>query len=175
MATTVNSSLINTLSTATQFLGASFQRKANKVQNAKANAPYRPIGVVPFDTGNLSVPSTSSNDVGDEYFAITFPANCRLLMLRYTSADRDTNATPLLKDDVIVENSAGTEIVLISDSTIGQAGGEDELDANLSFTDVSSMKLGIKIDTAAGTAATGNIRFRGLVLLGEDGEAVVKY
>lgn len=172
MATTVNSSLINATY---PFIGKSFQSKANKVQNARSSSPNRTINVYPFDTGNISVPSTSSNDATDEFFAITFPGNCRLLMLRYTSADRDTNATPTLVEDVIVENSAGTEVVLINDTTVGQGGGEDELDANLSFLDVSSMKLGIKIDTGAATAATANIRFRGLVILGEDGEAVIKF
>lgn len=173
MATTVNSDFILS---ATPFLGKPFQTKANRVQNAKTNAPYRPNGFYAFDTGTaISVPTTSSDGAADEYFVITFPANCRLIELLYTSAVRDTGATPALVEDVIVENSAGTEVVLINDTTVGQAGGSDDLDANLRYLDVSGMKLGVKVVTGGATPAAGNIRFRGTVLLGEDDYAVVKF
>lgn len=175
MATTVNSDFILS---ATPFVGKPFQTKLNRVQNAKTNAPYRPNGIYAFDTGStLSVPATSSDDTGDEYFVITFPANCLLLGLRYTSADRDTNATPALVEDVIVENSAGTEVVLINDTTVGQAGGDDLIDTgtDLYMMDVSGQKLGIKNVTGAATAAAGNIRFRGLVYIGENDYSIVKF
>jgi len=123
-------------------------------------------GSFSFTTGARTVAATNTETEADELFVLTFPEKCYLEHLLVTITDVDTNATPTLVFDVIVENSAGTEVVLINDATIGQAGGTDELDANLFLTDVSEKKLGIKVVTGSATAAAGTITFKGRVWLG---------
>lgn len=143
-----------------------FLKHAEKVQRARQTAPMRANGHFYFDTGNVSVATTNADDVGDEVFVLRFPPNCILLDLRYSTSDRDS-ATALV-EDVIAETGAaagGTETVLINDTTAGQTGVGANLDAALKYTDVSEMKLGIRVATAAGTPVAGTIRFRGEVLL----------
>lgn len=124
------------------------------------------VGLAEFSV-TKSIPTLYGDDVNDEYFVFTAPDNCRLWQLRYvvSGAGLDTGTT--LVEDVIAENSAGTEIVLINDTTISQAGGAITLDNARIGTDVSNMKIGLKVDTAATGLATGiTVTFSGIVGLG---------
>lgn len=143
-----------------------FAKHAEKVQRSRESTPMRPNGHFYFDTGNVSVATTNADDIGDEVFVLRFPPNCILLDLRYSTSDRDS-ATALV-EDIIAETGAtagGTETVLINDTTAGQTGVGANLDAALKYTDVSEMKLGLRVATAAGTPVAGTVRFRGEVLL----------
>lgn len=153
----------------------SFQRKLNHVSNARFGAPNKPNGLFYFDTGDRSIAATSGDDTNDEFFVLTFPANTRLLALQYSSSDRDTGAA--MVEDVIVENAAGTEVVLINDTQTGRGSASDELDLGGSHfgRDVSGMKLGLKVVTAGSSAAAGTVRFKGVVLIGEDSYSNVKF
>jgi len=156
---TVNSNFVN---------NKIFLTKAKRVRNQSAGSPHRPNGLFFFDTGAITIATTQMDDAGDQVFALTFPGQCRLIALQVKSSDRDTHATPTLVEDIIAENAAGTEIVLINDTTIGQGGLSDELDLGLNLfgVDVSAMKLGSRVVTAAATVAAGTLTYKGLVLIG---------
>ena len=125
-----------------------------------------PRGVFAFSTGAVDIATTNVDDAADQVFFLTFPGKAYLMDLQVTAEDLDDGTD--LVFDVIVENSAGTEVVLINDTTIGQAGGSDRLDADGHLLrDVSNQMLGIKIVTAAGTPAAGAITLKGVVWLGD--------
>lgn len=148
-----------------------------KVQNAVSNNPNKLLGLYFVEVTSGTIATTSIDDANDEYFVCKFPANCRLVALQYKSTDRDTNATPLLVEDIIVENSAGTEVVLINNTAAGQGGTSDELDlgGGLIGMDVSGMKLGQKVVDAAATGATGTVTYRMIIAVGKDRNGVVKF
>ena len=158
-ATTVDAPTVN---------NKSFARKLSHVANSQSAAPARPQGVYYFDSGEVTAVAAQAGDAGDQLFAFTFPANCRLLALQYKTTDRDTNGAPALVEDIIAETSGGTETVLINDTTVGQGGTSDELDLGLNLfgVDVSGMKLGLRVVTGAATAAAGTVRFKGLIVIG---------
>lgn len=146
----------------------SFYRKAKRITAVQKNPNLRPVGVYAFDSGADTVATTNTETADDELFTLKFPDETYLISLQATATDLDSNVAPALVFDVIVEDSAGTEVVLINDTTIGQAGGSDELDANSGhiLRDVSNHYLGFKVGTGAATAAAGTIRYKGLVWIG---------
>jgi len=146
----------------------SFFRKAKRITAVHKNPNLRPVGLFAFDSGADTVAATNTETAGDELFTIKFPDETYLLSLQVTASVLDSNGIPALVFDTIVEDSAGSETVLINDSTIGQAGGSDELDANAGhiLRDVSNQYLGFKVATGAATAAAGTIRYKGLVWMG---------
>lgn len=148
-----------------------FYRGAKVINNGMFAAPLRPLGIYPFDTGAVTVATTSLDDIGDEVFVVKFPDNCYLGDFQITVTDMDSNATPTLVFSVITENSAGTEVVYTATTTIGQGGGTDEPDLGVQVLgkEVSNLYLGIKVTTAAATAAQGTVRIKGLVWLGQSG------
>jgi hypothetical protein len=107
-------------------------------------------------------------DASDETPVFAFPDNTYLLRLDVKSTDLDTDGTPAVLLDFITEDSAGTEVVLINDSTIGQAGGNDELDTNLdpSARDVSNKSIKLKVATAPDAAQAGTLTAYATVVFG---------
>lgn len=137
----------------------------------KNAVPLDPQGFYAFNTGAQTVEATNVETAADALFVFQFPNDCYLYDLQVTITDIDTDGSPAAVFDVLTSTtgaSGGTEVVLINDSTIGQAGGSDELDRNSGhmFRDVSGLYLGIKMATGAATAAAGTITFKGIVHIG---------
>lgn len=115
---------------------------------------YQPVALATGDT-TLNVKST----------ILTFPAQDGILTsLRMKLPQLDSNATPTVKSDIILDNAAGsTVITLISQSTKGQgaSGGSDELDLDLDPTllNVNGLVLKHKAQTASATAVAGTAYF----------------
>lgn len=147
--------------------------KLKQVQRGKMDNPSTALGIFDFDSGLVTVPSTAAQQ-DDQVFVLTFPANCRLLELQYVSSDRDTGSVAIV-EDIIAENSAGTEIVLINDSIAAQAGTADILDEGMKFVDVSNMLLGLRVVTSAATAAAGTVRFKGVISVGKSGYGLASF
>ena len=147
--------------------GATWRRLMQETRYAN-NVPLDPKGLFAFDTGAQTVAATNTDDVGDALFTFQFPNDCYLYDLQVTVTDMDAGTDLVL--DVITSDtgaSGGTEVVLINDTTIGQAGGSDELDRNLGYMlkDVSGLYLGIKTGVA-GSGVAGTVRFKGIVHIG---------
>ena len=146
----------------------SFWRKIMQQTRYGYSVPLDPGGLYAFDTGAATVAATNTETADDELFVLQFPDGAYLVNLQVTLTDLDSHGTPTLVLDHIVENAAGTEVVLISGSTVGQAAGSDELDANGGhlLRDVGGMYLGFKVSTGAATAAAGTVRYKGLIWIG---------
>lgn len=159
-ASTVNAGPVNS-SGLTSF---SFAKK----QMRKQKYADEVLGLVPFSQ-TIEIPTTSSDEADDEYFFFTFPKKAYLVDLQVTAEALDGHATPTVVFDVISETSGGTETVLINDTTVGQAGGSDRLDADGGhlLRDVSLQKLGIKIETGAATAQAGDVTLKGFFWAGD--------
>lgn len=152
-----------TLSTAN---AESFDRVSRRVTAIQKNPNLKPQGVYAFDSGALTVATTAIDETNDEHFGLKFPGDTYLIDLQATATDMDTGNAVVL--DVIVEDDAGTEVVLINASTIGQGAGSDELDADGGhlLRDISNHFLGFKVETLATTPVAGTIRYKGLVWRG---------
>ena len=102
------------------------------------------------------VVSLASTDLqnGDSVDILTFPGRCFLTGLWIKITDVDTNGTPALTFDIRADSD-----VLINNSTAGQAGGNDQLDADLDpvLLDVSGSVLKFVPETSAATAAAGTL------------------
>lgn len=147
-----------------------FFRNLKRVNAYDKNVKYDPTGVFAFNTGAKTVATTNIDDAGDAVFFVQFPSNTYLIDLQYTFTDVD-DATAFVWDAVTSTTGAsgGTEVVLINNSTAGQAAGSDELDRNAGhfLRDVSNLYLGFKVDTASGTPAAGTLTIKGLVYIGD--------
>lgn len=152
-------------------VGATTARnRAKAVQNKRAGAPFALNGEYWFDRTE-SFATTAIDDANDETFFFTAPDQSRITELYAVASDMDSGTNMVF--DVIAENAAGTEIVLINDTTIGQAGGTAALDTAKAFTDVSNMKIGVKIGVAGTTA--GTIRLIVKLLIGNQNEAFIAF
>lgn len=158
----------------TQYLDSanskSFMRLLKKENNYRQNIRFDPAGFFAFDSGAQTVATTNTETIADELFVLKFPDNTYIYDLQVTVTDLDSDGTPTLELDHIVENSAGTETILIngSGSTIAEAGGSDDMDrgAGNMFKDVSNQYLGFKVRTAAATPAAGTVRYKGIIYIG---------
>lgn len=148
------------------------KRMARRYKNNEAELDG---GVYYFDVTSDTIAVTSLDDVADECYFFSFPKGAKLMDLVITATDMDGGATPTLELDILTEDSAGTELTLISgaSSTVYEAGGTDDLDANLPITtlDVGGKKLGVKVRTAASGAAganavAGTVRCSGYFFMG---------
>lgn len=108
-------------------------------------------------------------DTNDEVLVAQMPSvqvktelGIYLMGLWVNLTDVDTHATPTHAADFMAGST-----VLISGSTIGQAGGSDDLDANLFLpgTDIQGLDIKMKSTTGAATAAAGTLKVRLLVIL----------
>lgn len=92
--------------------------------------------------------ATADLDAADSTDILVFPQHCYLtgLLIKVTELDTGVDAITF---DVKVDTD-----VLINESTVGQAGGNDELDANLdpAILDVSGSTLKFVVSTGPGTA-----------------------
>jgi len=143
--------------------------KLKRVNAYDKNVKYDPTGVFAFNTGAKAVATTNIDDIGDAMFFVQFPANTYLLDLQYTWSDVDSAS--LFQWDGVTSTtgaSGGTEVTLISNSTVGRTAGSDELDADQGhfMRDVSNLYLGFKVDAAA-TAVAGTLTIKGLVYIGD--------
>lgn len=139
------------------------ETRARKLPNAL------PCGVYAFDSGSTTVADTYTETAGDEFFPIRFPTKrkCYIVALQVTFSDLDSGANLIV--DTIVEDTAGTETVLIT-GTNPQAAVNDEMDINAGnlLREVTGQYLGFKVTTgAAGGAVAGTVRYKGLVYLGD--------
>lgn len=143
------------------------KRMARRYKNNEAELDG---GVYYFDVTSDTIATTSIDEANDECFFFRFPQGAKLMDLRITATDMDGHATPTLEADIIVEDSAGTETILINSnaSTVFEAGGSDDLDVNVpgASLDVGGKKLGTKVRTQAATAATGTVRCFGYFFMG---------
>ena len=149
-----------------------FTRLCRKITGVRKNPNLMPAGVYMFDSGSQTVAATNTETAADELFSLVFPGDCFLIGLQVQVSDLDSNGAPAIVFDVNAQTSAGVNTTLINDTTIGQAGGYDELDANVGayLLDVSNQKLGFKIVTGAATAVAGTVRYKGLVYIGPKAE-----
>jgi hypothetical protein len=119
----------------------------------------RPSGLKLFK-GAVSLATTQIDDVADETYFFRFPKVAFLSRVQVQLTDCDTNATPTLVVDINTDDGT-TEVTLINNTTIGQAGGFDELDLGIDTLgkDVSDLYLSMKVVTAAATAAAGTLTY----------------
>jgi hypothetical protein len=153
-------------STATSANKASLWRKLQRVTAARATKNLRPTGLYLIEA-SAAVATTNVDDANDELRIVEFPdGQVYLLDLKVELTDCDTNGAPALVVDFITDDGS-TEAVLINDSTIGQAGGTDDLDANVDMDnlEVGGKFLAMKVVTAAATAAAGTVTVRALVYI----------
>jgi len=147
--------------------------KLSQVQRAKTDNPAKPLSLFDFDSGTVTLPSTAAQQ-DDRWYCFTFPDNCRLLSLSYVSSDRDTGAAAIV-EDIVATNAAGTDIVLINDSTAAQAGTSSLLDTAMIGVDVSNMRLGGLVITSAATPAAGTVRLKGIISVGKSGYGFMSF
>lgn len=155
-----------------------FLASLKKVQNAISNNPGKPLGIRFVEVTSDTIPTTSLDTIGDEFFAFRMPPNCRLYSLQVIGTDMDSNATPTLVVDVIAETAAGVETVLINDSTVGQSATvSDELDLGLGLVgiDLSGQKIGTRVVTTSATPVAGTYTYRMGIVVGKDQHGVVKF
>lgn len=145
-----------------------FKRTA---QRFKLNLRETDGGTYWFDSGSFTPASTSTDEAGDKIRVIKFPLGARLgFVSMWSTAEVDGGSA--LVWDLQVEDSAGTETVLISAATVGRgASDEDDLDANLGANgpglDVGGQWLELEVTTpATSNAGTGAMRVRGWVTMG---------
>lgn len=130
----------------------------------KNSNPGERFGLIPFDSGSITVPSTSLQD-DDALLLFKFPPNCRVAQLEATLTDMDTKATPELVFALALHDGSTQGTSLISGSTVGQGGGVCSAGSGLLSYDASEQYLAFCPSTSAGTAAAGTIRVRGLLLI----------
>ncbi len=130
------------------------------------NSPQLPTGFTPF-WGEVEVATTSLDEACDDVLLFTFPAVAYLPTgvgtLRFRLDELDTNGDALVLDFGISDVDGVIDTVLINDTTVGQAGGVDDLDTLVQdpFIDVGGKYLTMTVVTAAGTAAAGTVKFGG--------------
>lgn len=142
------------------------KRMARRYKNSEAELDG---GVYYFDVTSDTIATTSIDEVGDECFFFRFPLGAKLMWLTETATDMD-GAGATLEADLIAEDTAGTETILINStgSTVFEAGGTDDLDVNVGGAglDVGGKKLGIKVRTGANNAIAGTVRVYGYFFMG---------
>ena len=97
-----------------------------------------------------TIATTSIDEAADTVEFFTFPEGAKLEALLVDFGDLDSGA------GLVVDIQADST-VLINNSTAGQTGAVDELDAGLQFTDVGGMTLKMVVDTQASTAVAGTV------------------
>lgn len=142
--------------TVAQGLMAAVERKAEVFENT-------PLSVVLLQFV-VSVKTTNIDDAADEVLIAYFPGETYLLALAITATDMDTDATPALVFD-INRDDLTTETTLINNTTIGQGGGSDDLDADGGHMGrwLTDSYLSMKTVTAADTPAAGTLTVNVLV------------
>lgn len=165
MATTLNTPNVGT---------KVFLSKLSQVERAMVDNPTKPLGLFEFDSGSITSASTQHQQ-DDIIYAFTFPDNCRLVDLVYISGDKDSDGSPAIVEDVVLTDTAGSHVVIINDTTVGQAGGTALIDTAKKFVDCSNQKLGVKIVTSAATSQASTIRFKGIVSVGKSGYGLVSF
>jgi hypothetical protein len=146
---------------------AALSRALRKNQIARGQKPTKPSGLFVIERA-IPVAATNVETANDELYLLQFPdGNVRLLNLRITATDLDTDGSPALVFSIKTETTGGTEVTLISGSTIGQAGGSDDLDANtpLASLDVGGEYLIMDVSTGAATAAAGTLTVQATVFI----------
>jgi hypothetical protein len=127
--------------------------------------PVTPIGAETI-TVIKKISTTTALAINDLLKACFLPAGCRPVLLEVQTTDLDGHGTPELVMDFGIFDADGTTLgtVLINDSTVGQAGGDDVLDAatldNLNDWTVDYINnryVGGKIIAAAATPAAGSV------------------
>lgn len=139
----------------------SLYRAIQRESTRRHNSPLRPRGTFTFER-DFTIATTYIDDAGDEARLIEFPDGVVYLdELKIEATDMDANGAPALVFDIITDDGT-TELVLINDSTIGQAGGTDELDANVDpdSLSVGGKYLSLKTGVAAATPAAGTLTVR---------------
>ena len=114
--------------------------------------------------------TTSLDEANDTVYIIALPANRNVYLknLQMVADDLDSGATPALTLSAIATDGSTTK-TLISASTIGQGGGNDDLDANLGLGDYDfgGYWIATKVGTGAATAAAGTVKFIATVFVGD--------
>ena len=132
-------------------------------------AGRNPNGLYAFSY-SVEIPTTSIDEQDDEYRIVYFPAryNMYLVDMQATCDDLDSHATPTLVLDFDLDDGT-TETTLIDDSTIGQGGGSDRMDADGGhlLRACNGFYIGTKVVTAAATAVSATVTIKGLVYVGD--------
>lgn len=148
---------------------------AATVYSSRYNSNNHPIGGRPLggigrpqvDWVTHTVPTTSTDDVGDRTNLFAVPEGAVIYELVITAEDLDTNATETLDADIVLStiDSAGT----VTDTILYNAGTalEDALTRTVVDLDVtvpdSALGYGhiqLKVNTVAATPAEGDIFVR---------------
>lgn len=143
---------------------------------ATSNAiPRLPHGMTPY-WGKHTAATTSLDDAGDDILLFLFPGSPYTAYLPNSPsglvvqmADLDTGSAAIKSDYGLGDDDGVIDTVLINDTTIAQAGGADQLDANLDLSPwitATGLYLIHTIVTAAATAAAGDISFGGVYASG---------
>jgi hypothetical protein len=132
-------------------------------QGPYPNATHGHAGV---DAAALTIATTSLDEVGDVVVFLAIPTNRRIVAVFGKNADLDSNGSPALVADVICRtlDSSGTatDVVLGTLTTKLQATTSDNswmfAPNHIVAQNASGYgHIGIKVTTAAATAAAGNV------------------
>lgn len=141
----------------------SFLSGVKKVSNVEKIAGDT-NGLYWYESGTITLPTTWGETNDDQTFLVTVPGDCRVISASITSSGADSGTAIVV--DLIAENAAGNEIVLISGSTVFRTGGgTDGLDESKIGVDISGRKIGLK-STTAGTIVANTAVLKMLVALG---------
>jgi len=151
-------------STLAGFGAAPVIRAIRRFITHKNSAPGEKFGLIPFDTGAITVASTSIQD-DDFLLLFKFPDNCRVAQLEATLTDIDTHGTPTHAYSLSLHDGTTVGQALLTGGTAGQGGGVDSKGEGMLSYDCSNKYLCMDTTTSAATAASGTIRVRGLLLL----------
>ncbi len=159
----------------TKFLGKTvYAYLRNEMRRRTKGLEDRPHGVFLIDTGTLTFDGSAVlNDAGDEYELLEFPSNIKVYLLDFAieHSDWDSNVAPEITIDLIIQNAAGTETVLVNESivfqgttplTVAQATGTEAVAPTLQVAswkpgyDVTGCKVILETGTDALTDVTSN-------------------
>jgi hypothetical protein len=143
-----------------------FRRAVRKWITHREASPGDFFGLVPFDTGALTVPATAIETQDDVLVLFQFPVNVSgLLDLEATVTDLDTGTDLLFKIGYgLVDGTYQGELIPAATvGALGQTGGTVKATLPLLGQDLSGKYCILKTTATAAGAQAGTIRIRGVI------------
>lgn len=135
----------------------------NAIRQSRQRALYsgRPFGLYLFDTGTISIPTTSIDDVNDRTRLLRLPSGTWGVAYRLTSSDMDTNVSPLLTFALESDDEAASPTrVSIATGLVGGKTGVDDAAFFAGPVNLDGLTVNLLTTAVAATAAAGTVRLR---------------